>query len=148
MSLSADGNNKKKKIQKQKGKQIDQNLESSRTQQFPILPKWSSHRVRVINVAFKCVFHRTGRGGGGKRLEIGDGDNWARRRKNQAKSCVRLNYVRLLRVLADFVIRFSLELDHSCWPVQSILFCAFLPDTNRHSIAEVHNSQANLLQVT
>lgn len=84
----------------------------------------------------------------GGALEIGDGDNWARRRKNQAKSCVRLNYVRLLRVLADFVIRFSLELDHSCGPVQSILFCAFLPDTSRHSIAEVHNSQANLLQVT
>lgn len=45
----------------------------------------------VINVAFKCAFH-------GQRLTT---------------PSVRLNYVRVLRVLADFVIRFSLELTHN-----------------------------------
>lgn len=52
----------------------------------------------VINVAFKCAFH---------------GQTRQRQRQRLTTPSVRLNYVRVLRVLADFVIRFSLELTHN-----------------------------------
>jgi len=44
---------------------------------------------------------------------IGRGGGKGGRDEDRAKSSVHLNYVRLLRVLADFVIRFSLELAHN-----------------------------------
>lgn len=52
----------------------------------------------VINVAFKCAFH---------------GQTRQRQWQRLTTPSVRLNYVRVLRVLADFVIRFSLELTHN-----------------------------------
>lgn len=54
----------------------------------------------VINVAFKCAFH-------------GQTRQRQRQRQRLTTPSVRLNYVRVLRVLADFVIRFSLELTHN-----------------------------------
>lgn len=75
----------------------------------------------VINVAFKCAFH---------------GQTRQRPRQRLTTPSVRLNYVRVLRVLADFVIRFSLELTHNygqcqhrppplCSPLHNCLFSCF-----------------------
>jgi len=44
---------------------------------------------------------------------IGRGGGKGGRDEDRAKSSEHINYVRLLRVLADFVIRFSLELAHN-----------------------------------
>lgn len=71
----------------------------------------------VINVAFKCAFHGQTR----QRLR-------QRPRQRLTTPSVRLNYVRVLRVLADFVISFSLELTHNYGQCQHLrLSSSFLP---------------------
>lgn len=118
-------------------------------------------------MAFKCVFHRrrewVGDRGREIAVEIGDTEGKHTHKYTytcQAKSSEHLNYVSgVLRVLADFVIRFSLELGHNYGGAVGLVFAQhsavefITPSCQSQSQSQSPGGRpgvvlANLLQVT